>query len=194
MYANCRGLKGKKESFKEIVEKINPDIIVLNETMYRKNEKTNIHSYTAYTSNREGKSGGGIEILVRKSIENKTLKISEGSPGIEELTIRTETKNRIINIISLYGKIEGRENKESIQKQFAHIKEIIKRIENSGEDYILIGDLNAKIGCGEKGIVGNNEDQNEAGKALLELEKTSGGVIVNKTVKCKGKWTSEYKK
>ena len=39
MYANCRGLKAKQESLKEIVEKIDPDIIILNETMYKNNEK-----------------------------------------------------------------------------------------------------------------------------------------------------------
>ena len=146
MYANCRGIKGKKESFMEIVENTNPDIIVLNETMYKNNERTNIKAYKSYTNNREEKSGGGIEILIRKNIENKTIKISEGSPGIEELTIRTESKKRIINIISLYGKIEGRETKENIQKQFSHLEELIKRIESAGEDYLLIADLNAKIG------------------------------------------------
>ena len=35
MYANCRGIKGKIVSLKEIVKKDNPDIIVLNETMYK---------------------------------------------------------------------------------------------------------------------------------------------------------------
>ena len=189
MYANCRGLKGKKDSFKETVEKINPDIIILNETMYGNNQRTKIQSYTPYTSNREGKSGGGIEILVRKNMENKTLKISEGSPGIEELTVRTETKKRTINVITLYGKIEGRESKENIKKQFSYLEEHIKQIESTGEDYILVGDLNAKIGCKEDGIEGNNEGQNEAGKALLNLEQTCQGLIVNKTKKCKGKWT-----
>ena len=77
MYANCRGIKGKKDSLKEIVESINPDIIVLNETMYKKNEKTNLKTYKSYVNNREEKSGGGIEILVRKNIENKTIKTSE---------------------------------------------------------------------------------------------------------------------
>ena len=189
MYANSRGIKGKKDSFKETVEKLNPDIIILNETMYKNNEKTNIRSYKSYTNNREGKSGGGIEILVRNNIENKTLKISEGSPEIEELTVRTETKKRTLNIISLYGKIEGREKKENIKKQFSHLEELIKRIESTGEDYILIGDLNAKIGCKENGIKDNNEEQNEAGKSLLHMEHTTQGIIVNKTSKCKGKWT-----
>ena len=104
MYANCRGIKGKKDSFNEIVEKINPDIIVLNETMYQNNERSRPKAYKSYTKNREGKSGGGIEILVRNSIENRTIIISEGTPEIEELTIRTESKKRTLNVISLYGK------------------------------------------------------------------------------------------
>ena len=101
MYANCRGIKGKKESFNEIVEKINPDIIILNETMYTHNQETDIKAYKSYTRNREDKGGGGIEILVRKTIENRTIKISEGTPQIEELTIRTEAKKRIIVLLSL---------------------------------------------------------------------------------------------
>ena len=189
MYANCRGIKGKTDSLKEIVENINPDIIILNETMYKHNQESDIKTYKSYTNNREEKSGGGIEILVRKNIENRTIKISEGTPHIEELTVRTESKKRIINIISLYGKIEGRESKENIRKQFSHLEELIKRIENSGEDYILIGDLNAKIGCMEDGIEGNKEVKNVAGNALLNLEQTKQGIIVNKTSKCKGKWT-----
>ena len=42
MYANCRGIKGKIVSLKEIVEKENPDVIVLNETMYKNNEETKL--------------------------------------------------------------------------------------------------------------------------------------------------------
>ena len=63
MYANCRGLKAKQESLKEIVEKIDPDIIILNETMYKNNDKTTLKAYKSYINNREEKSGGGIEIL-----------------------------------------------------------------------------------------------------------------------------------
>ena len=80
--------------------------------MYKNNEKTNIRSYKSYTNNREGKSGGAIEILVRNNIENKTLKISEGSPEIEELTVRTETKKRTLNIISFIIWQNRRERKE----------------------------------------------------------------------------------
>ena len=157
--------------------------------MYKNKENTKLKGYKSYTRNREEKSGGGIEIIIRNSIENRTITISEGNEDIEELTIRTETKKRVLNIITLYGKIEGRESKEKIREQFHHIEELIKNIENTGEDYILIGDLNAKIGNKEDGIIGNNEEKNEAGKALLDLEEEVQGVIVNKTEKCKGKWT-----
>ena len=54
---------------------------------------------------------------------------------------------------------------------------------------MLIGDLNAKIGNKENGISGNKEEINTAGKALLSLERKVNGIIVNKTEKCKGKWT-----
>ena len=128
-------------------------------------------------------------MLVRNSIGNRTLKIHEGGPNIEELTLRTETKRRTINLISLYGKLEGCEIKENIKKRFSHLEELIKRMERSGEYYILIGELNSQIRCKENGIKGNNEVQNDAGLALLNIEQKSQGVIVNKTLKCKGKWT-----
>ena len=89
----------------------------------------------------------------------------------------------------MYGKIEGRESSENIKSQFTHIENIIQNIESTGEDYILIGDLNAKIGNKENGIKGNNETTNVAGIELIELEKKVAGIIVNKTEKCKGKWT-----
>ena len=189
MYANCRGIKGKKMSLKEIVEKVDPDIIVLNETMYQNNEETKLKAYKAFTNNRKNKKGGGIEILVRNNVQNRTVKVSEGNENIDELTVRTETKKRALNIISMYGKIEGRNSREKIKDQFTHLEELIQNIEKSGEDYILIGDLNAKIGNKENGISGNKEDINEAGRALLNLEIKTEGIIVNKTEKCKGKWT-----
>jgi len=171
------------------VGKIDPDLIVLNETLYRNNERTKLKNYRSFNKNRENKNGGGIEILIKNSMENRTITISEGSQEIEELTIRTETRKRAINIITLHGKIEGRVNREKIREQFTHLEELINSIESAGEDYILIGDLNAKIGNGENGIAGNKEEINEAGKSLLKLEKNVEGIIVNKTEKCEGKWT-----
>ena len=55
MYANCRGVKGKKMSLKGIVEVTDPDIIVLNETWYKNNEETKLKDYKLYASNRENK-------------------------------------------------------------------------------------------------------------------------------------------
>ena len=46
-----------------------------------------------------------------------------------------------------------------------------------------MGDLNAKIGNKEDGIKGNNEVKIEAGRALLNLERKTKGIIVNKTEK-----------
>ena len=170
------------------MEKTNPDVIILNETMYRNNEQTKLKNYKSFTKNREQKSGGGIEIMIKTCFENHAIKVSEGTNEIEELTVRIETKKRILNIITLYGKTENNKN-EIIREQFTLIENIIENIEKEGEDYILIGDLNAKIGREKNGIKGNNESKNEAGKALLNLEQRREGVIVNKTIKCEGKWT-----
>jgi len=57
MYANYRCIKEKTVNLKEIVEKENPDVIVLNYTMYRNNEETKLKAYKSFTNNREIKMG-----------------------------------------------------------------------------------------------------------------------------------------
>ena len=59
-------------------------------------------------------------------------------------------KQKEVNLGKKYGPVE-------------HIEELIQNIEQSGEDYMLIGDLNAKIGNKENGISGNKEETNTAG-------------------------------
>ena len=164
MYANCRGIREKTESLQEIMSEVDPDIVVLNETFYRKNEETKVRGYKSYTCSREDKLGGGTEMLIRKEMELNTIKVSEGVEGVEEMTIRVETNKRVLNIMSMYGKIQGRTPNEKIRDQFIYLQEIIKNIEALEEDYILVGDLNAKIGNGKGGIPGNKQETNEAGK------------------------------
>ena len=124
MYANCRGVKGKVASLREVVGEINPDIIVLNETFLRNNEEISIKGYKPYNNTRESKLGGGIEIMVKQGMEQNTVKTSEGVEGIEEMTIRVETKKRALNVISLYGKTQGRVSNEKINKeQFTYLHE-----------------------------------------------------------------------
>ena len=128
------------------MEETDPDIIVLTDTWFKNNEETKLKAYKLYTSNRENKKGG-IEIPVINNVQNRTLK----------LTVRTETRHRALNIASLYGKIEVSESRENIKDQFEYIEELIQNIEQSGEDYILIGYLNAKIGNKENRISRNKE-------------------------------------
>ena len=89
----------------------------------------------------------GITLLPSSFSLNENWPTLERGPTneIEELTVRIETKKRILNIITLYGKTENNKN-EIIREQFTHLENIIENIEKEGEDYILIGDLNAKIG------------------------------------------------
>lgn len=62
---NCRGIKEKQVSLIEIINNIQPEIILLVETFLRKGEKVNIKNYQSYNNNRENKTGGGIELLIK---------------------------------------------------------------------------------------------------------------------------------
>lgn len=57
-----------------------------------------------------------------------TVKISEEMEDLEELTVRVETKKRILNVICFYGKTENREPREKNRKQFNYLEELIHKI------------------------------------------------------------------
>ena len=72
MYTNIRGIKSKKNSLIEILHDCDPHLFFLTETQLRSNVGINIEGYKFYGRKREGKNGGGVGILVRNDILNKT--------------------------------------------------------------------------------------------------------------------------
>ena len=68
MYANIRGLKGKKTGLIEILQENQPHLFLLTETQLRSDISPKIANYVLYSKKREGKIGGGVAILVRVDI------------------------------------------------------------------------------------------------------------------------------
>ena len=60
MYANVRGLKGKKTSLSEILTDQEPHLFLITETQLRSDVPENLKGYTFYGRKREGKNGGGV--------------------------------------------------------------------------------------------------------------------------------------
>ena len=74
MYANIRGVKGKRSSLIEQIESEAPHLFLLTETLLPANTLIHIMGYTFFGRARSDRKGGGIGIL--ESDENALLSSS----------------------------------------------------------------------------------------------------------------------
>ena len=186
MYANIRGLKGKKASLIEILNDNKPHLFFLTETQMRSNSNEQFDGYTFFGRKREGKLGGGVAFLARNDIKHNLMThFSERNIEILWTSIRRKGQPPLF-IGTYYGKQETRSNKEEIEKEIELLTEEIEEQKNEG-DILLTMDGNAKIG-----LLGENVNRN--GKLLLKLIDETDLILMNKSVKCKGTITRKNTK
>ena len=102
-------------------------------------------NYTFFGRKRDGKSGGGVGILVRNDIRpNIALHISNRNIEVIWVSIRRKNLPPII-VGTYYGKQESRTSKEEIEKEMTLLTEELEEMKNEGE-VLLTMDGNAKIG------------------------------------------------
>ena len=70
MYANIRGLKGKRSSLIEQLAAEKPHFFLLTETLLTTDSDIQLDGYIFFGRARRGKLGGGVAILVRNDIRN----------------------------------------------------------------------------------------------------------------------------
>ena len=70
MYANVRGLKGKKIGISEITQQHEPQIFLIAETQLRSDLTESFTGYTFFHRKREGKLGGGVGVLVKNDFRH----------------------------------------------------------------------------------------------------------------------------
>ena len=142
---NCDGFTSKKESFDDIVEVENPDVLVINETALKGNRKVKIPHHFSYTKNRE-KNKGGVATVIANYLKTNTVKVGEGKEGNEYLITRFDHTVPAINLINIYGEQEGRTPAIEIEKGWLRLKSDIEEIESRSEAIIIMGDMNRHIG------------------------------------------------
>ena len=186
MYANIRGLKGKKPSLIEILNENKPHLFFLTETQLRSNTNEQIDGYTFFSRKREGKIGGGVAFLARNDIKNLLMThFSERNIEIIWTSIRRKRQPPLF-IGTYYGKQETRTNKEEIEKEMELLLEEIEEQKKEGE-ILLTMDANAKIGL-------LNETISRNGRLLLKVIKETNLIIMNESEKCNGKITRQNTK
>ena len=69
MYANIRGVRGKRAALIEILESEKPEFFLLTETLLPPGMNLQIEKYVFFGKSRIGQKGGGVGILVRNELK-----------------------------------------------------------------------------------------------------------------------------
>ena len=90
---NTRGYHMHKAELQAFLEDHSPDVVTLNETFTKKGYKYNMLHYTAVTTNREHRKGGGVAISLRQDlafIEIDDIQLTKTTDN-EQLTVAIRT-------------------------------------------------------------------------------------------------------
>lgn len=88
--------------------------------------------------------------------------------------------------MTIYGETESRCQKNEIYERWMTIKEVIYDILNDGEDIIIVGDLNKKVGNDKYGVMDNSPVISVGGFLVRDLAKTGSLVLANNLPNCIG--------
>ena len=186
MYANIRGIKGKRSSLIEHLECEKPQIFLLTETLLPTNSGIQITGFTFFGKSRLNKKGGGIGILISDEIKNLiSLHTSERNLEIMWIGIRRKNHHPLF-IGCYYGKQETRCNKEEITEEMRLLSEEIEELKHEGNILIFMD------GNGKVGLLGEEKSRN--GILLEEVFEAQDLTLMNKNKICTGKITRQNTK
>ena len=184
-YNNINGYKSKADSCMEIISKLNPDIIVMNETKLAKRNTLHrdLQNYDLVTKYvKKGK--GGILCGIKKNIGITSILEVTSSSNDNILTVKISINNFSLRLVVAYG---PQENEPSDRKEefFKDLEIEVKSCKVNDDNMIMIGDLNSKIDVQECKIIPLSNN----GKFLEEIISRSDLKVMNFSEKCEGKWT-----
>lgn len=130
---NANSVRNKKSLLLDFIKRENIDIMLVNETFLRKSEKFNVPNFNIYRRDRENKPGGGVAIIIPRSIPHSELPVPDTSPNIEAVGVRIKTKTGNINIYSVYIPPKNKIEVNNLDKLFFNQNRVL-----------AAGDFNAK--------------------------------------------------
>ena len=185
LYANIRGVQGKRVSLTEILDDLKPEVVLLAETLLYNNVGIKIKGYKFFGQARVNNNGGGIGILIKNEIKQR-IAPHTSDKGIEILWISIDRGKSVPLYVGVYYGKQEKINKEEIMEEMAKLKEEITEIKSEG-DVILAMDGNGKVG-----ILGEKSSRN--GCLLEAVFQETELCIMNKTEKCDGRITRQNSK
>lgn len=138
---NSRGIRNKLIEFFDFLIRNNVDIALVSETWLKSNMVMSHSEYCCYRKDRESAAGGGVAIIIRKSINHTTLPYIN-TEVIENIGVRVVLgDNSHLNIYSCYFP-GGSAGPSQIRKQ--KFKSDLSKLSRNQEKYILGGDFNSR--------------------------------------------------
>lgn len=131
---NANGLSNTSniKQLEYLLDKENIHVASLNETFFKENHTPYFNKYIIYRRDRTCSRGGGVALLVLRNLQHKLLPIIK-TTTIENLSVEVIINNKKFVIITAYS-----------PRYTANFSNDIIELTATNEDYILLGDLNAK--------------------------------------------------
>lgn len=101
VYWNCRNIKSKLEETRAFLQSNDVDVLLLGETHLKPGQSLKIPNYCIYRKDRKIKAGGGVAVLIRKSLIHTCLEDKDYT-HLETIGIQVKTKNGPINLYAGY--------------------------------------------------------------------------------------------
>ena len=134
---------------------------------------------------------GGIGFLLNNNNKTAVTIEKKENANTEIMWVGKHLKRKGSLFIGLsYGKQESRNNNITLDEEFNIIERQLYQYTTNNQNHILLlDDFNAKIGNGEQGIPNGDPKITPNEKRLINLTNNFNLKILNKSPKCKSKWT-----
>lgn len=168
------------------------DIVCLSETHWKMGQRgKQMNGYTQYWRRRdaEDRKGGGLAVFVKKDIRATEWKraVAEEGGGKEVLWVQLQSRREKLAVgVRYMGLDKYRESNDQIEQELTRD---IATLKQEGQAVVLLGDGNGHIAENDGGVKGVERSTDLNGRRLLRLMDKMNLEMVNRTDKCKGKWT-----
>ena len=140
---DINGFRSKQASLQRLLSDQNIDVLLLAETKVYSKKVIKLERYQLFPVVRKKNMEGGLLIAVRHGVCT-SLVISEGE-NAEFLTVKLIFGSEKIRLISVYGP-QGHSSESDKETFWHNIHVEVERAKLAGENLLLIGDFNAKLG------------------------------------------------
>ena len=136
MHLNCQSISSdeKQLSLIDLINKNKPTFISLNETFLKPNSPLCFNNFTICRSDRPNKRGGGVAICANSAFDYTDINLAHlNTQGTAVGVLSTFNKTEKLAILSIYCSPSQQINED-----------LFRFIDQSFQQYINLGDLNAK--------------------------------------------------